>query len=78
MPRPSWAMYSRTPHPSATIARRASSELLAAVAAQRVEHVAGETLGVDTDEDVLSTFELAAHERDVLLARVAARGTRSR
>ena len=43
-------------------------ELLAAVAAQRVEDVAGQALGVDADEDVLGALDVASHERDVVLA----------
>ena len=43
-------------------------ELLAAVAAQRVEDVAGQALGVDADEDVLLALDLAADERHVGLA----------
>src|ERR671937_1770884 len=44
-------------------------ELLAAVAAQRVEHVAGEALGMDAHEHVLGSVDLALDERDVVLAR---------
>src|SRR5262249_674356 len=40
-------------------------ELLAAVAAQRVEDVAGEALGVNTNEDVLVPFHLTLDEGDV-------------
>ena len=43
-------------------------ELLAAVAAQRVEDVAGQALGVDADEHVLGAVDVALHERDVRLA----------
>src|SRR4029453_12678891 len=43
-------------------------ELVAAVAAERVEDVAGQTLGVHADEDVLRAVDLALHERDVRLA----------
>ena len=43
-------------------------ELLAAVAAQRVEDVAGEALRVDAHEHVLGAVDVAAHERDVRLA----------
>ena len=43
-------------------------ELLAAVAAERVEDVAGEALGVDADEHVLLAGDLALDERDVVLA----------
>ena len=43
-------------------------ELLAAVAAERVEDVAGEALGVDAHEHVLLAGDLALHERDVVLA----------
>ncbi len=43
-------------------------ELLAAVAAERVEDVAGQALGVDADEHVLGSVDLAADERDVVLA----------
>ena len=57
--------------------RQRELELLAAVAAQRVEDVAGEALGVDADEDVLRAVDVAADERDVVLAGRASRGTRS-
>ena len=43
-------------------------ELLAAVAAERMEDVARETLRVDTDEHVLLPVDLAPHERHVVLA----------
>ncbi len=43
-------------------------ELLAAVAAERMEDVAGQALGVDAHEHVLGSFDLAADERDVVLA----------
>ena len=43
-------------------------ELLAAVAAQRVEDVAGEAFRVDADEDVVHALDLPAYERDMLLA----------
>ena len=43
-------------------------ELLAAVAAERVEDVAGEALRVDADEHVLLAVHLAPDERDVVLA----------
>ena len=48
--------------------REGALELLAAVAAPRVEHVAGQALGVDTDEHVLLPLDVALDERDVLLA----------
>ena len=32
-----------------------------------MEHVAGQALGVDADEDVLRALDVALHERDVLL-----------
>ena len=48
-------------------------ELLAAVAAEGVEDVAGQALGVHADEHVLLAHDLAADERDVVLA-----GERSR
>ena len=44
-------------------------ELVAAVAAQRVEDVAGQALGVDADEHVVGAVDVAVHERDVVLAR---------
>src|SRR5207244_12822963 len=44
-------------------------ELLAAVAAKRVEDVAGETLRVHADEHVLGALDLASDERHVVLAR---------
>ena len=43
-------------------------ELLAAVAAPRVEDVAREALGVDAHEHVLLALDLALDERDVVLA----------
>ena len=43
-------------------------ELRAAVAARRVEHVAGQALRVHADEHVLAVADLAAHQRDVRLA----------
>ncbi len=42
-------------------------ELLAAVAAPRVEDVPGQALRVDADEDVLLPLDVPLHERDVLL-----------
>ena len=42
-------------------------ELLAAVAAQRVEDVAGQALGVDADEHVVLPLDLALDHRDVVL-----------
>ena len=47
--------------------RQRRLELLAAVAAERVEHVAGEALGVHADEHVLGAGHLALDERDVVL-----------
>src|SRR5207253_10514384 len=44
-------------------------ELLAAVAAQRVEDVAGKTFGVDAYEHVLRAVDVALHERNVRAAR---------
>ena len=41
-------------------------ELGAAVAAQGVEDVAGQALGVDADQDVLAVADLAVDEGDVL------------
>ena len=49
-------------------ARERLLELLAAVAAERVEDVAGQALGVDADEHVLLAVHLALDERDVVLA----------
>ena len=53
-------------------------ELLAAVAAQRVEDVAGEAFGVDADEHVLRAVDVAVHEREVRAAgeRLACRRSR--
>ena len=48
--------------------RQRELELLAAVAAQRVEDVAGEALGVHAHEHVLGAVDVAVHERDVRLA----------
>ena len=42
-------------------------ELLAAVAAQRVEDVTGEALGVDSDQHVLDAPHVALDHRDVVL-----------
>ena len=42
-------------------------ELLAAVAAQRVEDVAGQAFGVDADEHVVGAVDVASDERDVML-----------
>ena len=47
--------------------RQRRLELLAAVAAQRVEDVAGEALGVDADQHVLGAGDLALDHRDVVL-----------
>ena len=47
--------------------RQRRLELLAAVAAQRVEDVAGEALGVDADEHVLGAGDVALDHRDVVL-----------
>ena len=43
-------------------------ELRAAVAARRVEHVAGQALRVHAHQHVLAVADVAAHERDVRLA----------
>src|SRR6185436_20677117 len=43
-------------------------ELLAAVAAERMEDVAGQTFGVDPDEHVLLALDVALDERDMVLA----------
>ena len=43
-------------------------ELLAAVAAKRVEDVAGQTLRVDAHEHVVRAVHVSLHERDVMLA----------
>ena len=48
--------------------RQRGFELLAAVAAQRVEHVAREAFRVDPDEHVAGAFDVALDERDVVLA----------
>ena len=53
-------------------------ELLAAVAAHRVEHIAREALRVDADEHVLGAVDVALDERDVVLAVRRARGSRRR
>ena len=55
--------------PRRRCSRSAVLELLAAVAAERVEHVAGEALGVDADEHVLGAVDVAADEGHVVLAR---------
>src|SRR5581483_557260 len=39
------------------------------IAAQRAERVARDAGGVDADEDVLGPVDLAAHKREMLLAR---------
>ena len=41
-------------------------QLFAAVAQQRVEHVTGQALGVNADEDVLGAIDVSLHQRDVL------------
>ena len=56
----------------------AQLELLAAVAAQRVEDVAGEALGVDADEDVLGAVDVALARARRGACRSAARGRRPR
>ena len=61
-------MYSSTPRSSLGEPLERLLELLAAVAAERVEDVAGQALGVDADEDVLGALDVAADERDVVLA----------
>ena len=43
-----------------------SIELRAAVAAAGAENIAGEALGVDSDQDILPVADLAADEGDVL------------
>ena len=48
--------------------RQRRLELLAAVAAQRVEDIAGEALGVHAHEHVLRSLDVALDERDVVLA----------
>src|SRR5439155_12510316 len=48
--------------------REGGAQLVAAVAAQRAEHVAGEALGVEADEDGFGPVELASRERDDLRA----------
>ena len=53
--------------PSLLDHRQRRLELLAAVAAQRVEDVAGEALGVDPDQDVLGAGHVALDHRDVVL-----------
>src|SRR5262249_3145109 len=50
-------------------ARERDFEFLAAVAQERMEDVARETLRVDADEDVLDDLDVALDERDVLLVR---------
>src|SRR5207247_4235376 len=42
---------------------------LAAIAPQRMEHVAGQALRMDAHEHVLSSGNVALHERDVMLPR---------
>ena len=44
-------------------------ELLAAVAAKRVEDVAGQALRVHAHEDVLGAVDVAAHEREMRPSR---------
>ena len=48
-------------------ARQRELELLAAVAAERVEDVAGQALRVHADEHVLGALDVALDQRDVLL-----------
>ena len=62
-------MYSRTPQVLGGDAPQGGVELVAAVAAQRVEDVAGQALGMDADEHVVGALDVAVHERDVVLAR---------
>ena len=72
----------RRPGPRPGDALQGGLQLGAAVAAQRVEDVAGQALGVDADEDVLAVADVAVDERDVLDAvdggAVAVRGERRR
>ena len=53
--------------PSLLDHRHRRLELLAAVAAKRVEDVAGQALGVDADEHVLGAGDVALDHRDVVL-----------
>src|SRR5207248_10639980 len=46
--------------------REGGAQLVAAVAAQRAEHVPGEALGVEADENRFGPVELAPRERDDL------------
>ena len=46
----------------------ARGQLLAAVAAQGAEGIAGEALGMDAAEDVLPVADVALHEGNVVLA----------
>ena len=55
------------PRPLALDHRERRLELLAAVAAQRVEDVAGEALGVDADQDVVHVPHLSLDHREVVL-----------
>lgn len=48
--------------------RQGHAELVAAVAAERAEGVAGETLRVQAREDVALPEDVAVDQRDVLLA----------
>src|SRR5439155_1158917 len=49
--------------------REGGAQLVAAVAAQRAEHVAGEALGVEADEDGFGPVERASCVRDDLARR---------
>ena len=76
MPRPSWARYSSTPRPSGSIIDSARLQLLAAIAAQRVEDVARQALRVHADEHVVLAGDVALDHRDVVLVVDAASGSR--
>src|SRR5262249_51979442 len=51
-------------------------ELVAAVTAERAQHVAGEALGVDARGNVVEVAHLAAHDGDVLVAVAVGRERR--
>ena len=77
MPRPSWPMYSSTPQLLGADLGEGELQLLAAVAAQRVEDVSSQALRVHADEHVLVAGDLALVEGDVVLAgeRVSRKAT---
>ena len=66
MPRPSWRRYSTTPQPVLGDEVQRPVELLAAVALEAAEHLAGQALGVDAHRHALRALHLAHHQRHVL------------